>query len=262
MAKEYLFDTASEHGAGHMDHMSAICDPPTVQCLQETGVEAGWRCLDLGAGGGSITRWLAERVGPRGRVVAVDLVTEFLDGLPGVEVHRHDINDGLPDEGPYDLIHARHLLIHLPRREEVLKELVAALAPGGWLVTGDVSARKNAVLAAPSHADRELFERMQYLSHEVVAPLGNMRFAWAHEAYGQMAAAGLADVRAREYSQTMSGGTPGCLLSLNLNLQAEAPLKQAGATDAELRRYRELMTEPGFEAWFYQYVCTSGRKPA
>jgi hypothetical protein len=37
-------------------------------------------------------------------------------------------------------------------------------------------------------------------------------------------------------------------------------LRQAGATAEELTRYRELMRDPGFRAWFYQFVCTRGRK--
>ena len=49
----------------------AGCDPATTRCLIAIGVTQGWRCLDVGAGGGSVARWLAERVGPDGSVVAV-----------------------------------------------------------------------------------------------------------------------------------------------------------------------------------------------
>ena len=68
-------------------------DPLTVSQLDAIGVGEGWRCLDVGAGGGSVTRMLAERVGSTGSVLAVDLDTSLLDELASdrVEVRRHDL---------------------------------------------------------------------------------------------------------------------------------------------------------------------------
>lgn len=97
--------------------------------------------------------------------MSVDLDTTHLTDLPGVEVHRHDINDGLPVDGPFDLIHARLVLMHIARRAEVVTMLVDALAPGGWLVIGDFSARERHVLSAPADADAELFDRIQDVGH-------------------------------------------------------------------------------------------------
>ncbi|WP_336500822.1 hypothetical protein [Candidatus Frankia alpina] len=42
--------------------MASVCDPTTIRILDERGVSAGWRCLEVGAGGGSIAAWLADRV--------------------------------------------------------------------------------------------------------------------------------------------------------------------------------------------------------
>jgi 2-polyprenyl-3-methyl-5-hydroxy-6-metoxy-1,4-benzoquinol methylase len=50
-------------------------DPLTVSQLDAIGVGEGWRCPDVGAGAGSVTRMLAERVGSTGSVLAVDLDT-------------------------------------------------------------------------------------------------------------------------------------------------------------------------------------------
>lgn len=70
------------------------------------------------------------------------------------------------------------------------------------------------------------------------------------------------NVAAREFSLTTVGGSPGCLLHRNLDIQAEPLLLQAGATAEELKRYQDLMLDPGFRAWFYQVVYTWGQKPA
>ena len=116
--------------------LSALFDATTERHLADRGVAPGWHCLEVGAGGGSIARWLGERVGPAGRVVATDLDTHSLEQLelPNVEVRRHDItSDPLPERA-FDLIHTRMVLMHLPSRDEVLPCLLSALKPGGWLV--------------------------------------------------------------------------------------------------------------------------------
>ncbi len=112
-------------------------DPTTTRLLGALGVGEGWRCWEVGAGGGSIARWLCEQVGEqvgeRGHVLATDLDPRFLDtsDQPNLAVQRHDVvADPLPAE-PFDLVHARLVLMHLPARERVLERLVATLKPGG-----------------------------------------------------------------------------------------------------------------------------------
>lgn len=260
-AEDYLFDTGSDLGADHMTYLERMLDGPTTRWLEQTGLGPGSRCLEIGAGGGSIARWMAERVGPSGSVVATEVEPKRVQDIPGVELHRSDIADGLPVDGPFDLIHARLVLVHLPERERILAELVEALAPGGWLVLSEFSDRPMHVIAAPEPSDRALFERMQHLSIDVVSPAAGISWQWAAEVPERMIEVGLVDVMALEHAETTSGGTDGCLLHRNLNLQAEAPLRQVGASATELERYRELMLDPGFTAWANQLICTRGRKP-
>ncbi len=255
----YIFDTGSELGHHHLDHLGKLLDTPTTWCLERAGLRPGMRCLELGAGSGSIANWLAGRTA---EVVAVDIDTSQLsDVAPGVRVVRHDLRDGLGVDGPFDLIHARLVLVHLPERAEILGRMIDALAPGGRLVIGDMTDRPLEALAVPEPADRELWKRMMHLSNEVVSPARGISWTWARETADRMTAAGLVDVQAMEFSQTTSGGTDGCLLHRNLNQQAEPLLLAAGATEDELTRYRDLMTNPDFRAWFYQFLVTSGRRP-
>lgn len=259
--EEYIFDTASDLGQQHVDLLEHLLDEPTTRVLQGAGTRDGHRCLEVGAGGGSIARWLAERAGPTGRVVAVDLATDHMGGSPDIDVRHWDIHDGIPEGGPYDLIHARLVLAHLPRRRELLQELVGALAPGGWLVLGEMSDRPMKVLSAPSDSDAALFTYMQHLSLDVVSPARGLSLSWADELPGQMASAGLVDLHGLQHSETSRGGDPGCLLHRNLNLQAEPLLREEGATTTQLARYRELLLDPSFVAWFFQFVCFRGRRP-
>jgi SAM-dependent methyltransferase len=132
----YVFDNAADQTRERFAALPRLFDPGTFRHLAALGVSAGWHCLEVGAGGGSVARWLAEQVGPAGSVLATDIDTRFLEPLAGptLAVQRHDITtDPLP-EAVFDLVHTRLVLAHLPERDAVLGRLVHALKPGGWLL--------------------------------------------------------------------------------------------------------------------------------
>lgn len=136
----YLLDNRREEAGDRFDALAALYDPMTLGHFDTIGVGAGWHCLEVGAGGGSIVRHLAERVGPSGRVLATDIEPRFLEplaGLGNVEVRRHDVVvDPLPD-AEFDLVHARLVLVHVPERLAAISRLVQTLRPGGWLLIED-----------------------------------------------------------------------------------------------------------------------------
>src|SRR5262252_652858 len=106
-------------------------------------VRPGWRCLEVGAGRGSMAVWLAEQVGESGQVVATDIDVTYLSRLqiPNLEVRRHNIlDDPLEALGPgsFDLVCSRLMLFWLPGRQEAaIRRMVECLRPGGWLVDED-----------------------------------------------------------------------------------------------------------------------------
>jgi len=112
-------------------------DPITLRRMDALGLGPGWRCLEVGVGGGSTALAMAERVGPTGLVTAADINPGFLaalDGVPGIEPRHCDVrHDGFPPAS-FDLIHTRLVLEHLPDRVEVMQRMVEWLAPGGWVL--------------------------------------------------------------------------------------------------------------------------------
>ena len=73
MAK-YIF-TNSRHSQ-ELERLQAIeqlFDRASRKRIQATGITTNWRCLEVGAGAGSIAQWMATMVGESGKVVAVDL---------------------------------------------------------------------------------------------------------------------------------------------------------------------------------------------
>ena len=88
----YYFATESSLSFEHkrLGFLRDMADPVTIRRLRRLGIERGWRCLEVAAGTGGVARWMAEKVGTRGHVVATDLDTRFLDGheRPNLEVRR------------------------------------------------------------------------------------------------------------------------------------------------------------------------------
>lgn len=117
--------------------MSRLLDPIELAILDRLGVSSGWRCLELGCGNGSISQALAARVASAGHVVASDIDLAYLADLkaPGLEVRRIDLLHDAIEEGSYDLVVARALLHHLTPTGRALERMVAALKPGGVLLS-------------------------------------------------------------------------------------------------------------------------------
>ena len=65
---EYALPNLDPAAAERFAGLEALCDPVTVQHLEGVGVTAGWSCLEVGGGGGSVARWLSDRVGGDGHV--------------------------------------------------------------------------------------------------------------------------------------------------------------------------------------------------
>jgi SAM-dependent methyltransferase len=132
VAEQYILTADDEVERRRLELLQLHHDPDSITALERTGVGSGWRCLDVGAGAGSISRWLVARGAD---VLATDL---DIAGLDGLNARMHDITGDEPLPGPFDLVHTRLVLLHLPSREAVARRLVELTRPGGWVVAGDI----------------------------------------------------------------------------------------------------------------------------
>lgn len=114
--------------------LAEILDRHTTEVLVHAGVRPGWRCLYLGAGAGTIAAWLAQRVGPNGRVVAVDADPRHIRRGDLIDVRAQDVATTDLGAAEYDLVHAQLLAMHRPQREDLIARWTEALRPGGTLV--------------------------------------------------------------------------------------------------------------------------------
>lgn len=137
-ARGYLLNNARAEAGERFAWLADLFDGGTRGHFDRLGVRAGSRCWEVGAGGPSIPEALAAAVGPSGHVLATDIDPSWLKAGDGYEVRQHDVAaDPPPEPGTFDLVHARLVLVHVADRAQALRNMVAALRPGGWLVVED-----------------------------------------------------------------------------------------------------------------------------
>jgi 2-polyprenyl-3-methyl-5-hydroxy-6-metoxy-1,4-benzoquinol methylase len=134
-AAEYILGSnVADAETARLALLEKTYDPISMRRLSALDIGVGARCLEVGAGRGSIARWLSDQVGPGGEVVAADIDCRFLTDLPAnVLVRQLDIRADDLEPDSYDLVHCRALLGHLPDPAAVVRRMTAALRPGGIL---------------------------------------------------------------------------------------------------------------------------------
>lgn len=170
----YVLDPTWHAERTRLDSLTALYDPGTLAICEQLGLRAGWRCLDVGAGTGTLAQALQARTAPTGTVVALDRDPRFLEPLagPGLEPVALDVTQSPPPGPAYDLVHARLVLEHLPERGQVLANLIRAAKPGGWVLIEDFDWATALVVDPPSDihrrvasAIRSVFSRRGYDPH-------------------------------------------------------------------------------------------------
>ncbi|WP_328468229.1 methyltransferase domain-containing protein [Actinoplanes sp. NBC_00393] len=261
MRAAYSFDNDDPAAAQRHVLLAEMLDPFTFERLAGIGDLTGRRCLEVGAGGGSVAGWLAARAGPHGRVLATDLNPRHLPIDQGYAVLRHDLTSEPVPEPSWDVIHARLVLAHLPARATILGRLADALAPGGILLVEEwVSAYPAVVLAAPDVAAADLVERYHRIVVGKLLPANGADPAWGGRTHAAMLAAGLGDVRTEIRAESWAGGTAGAqLIAVNV-AQVGAGLRAAGLTEADLDRLCELAGDPALVIRSHFTYSTMGRR--
>jgi SAM-dependent methyltransferase len=251
-------DDATEIERRRHGYLAEICDPHTRHVLERIGAAEGWRCLDVGAGGGSVARWLAERVGASGHVLATDVDLRFLEqaGASNLEVRQHDIVNDELDPRAFDLVHARGVLEHIPARAQALARMIAATRPGGFVVIEDTDWTGFDEQPLP-----EAFKAFFTAVHGAYVHTGYDP-AYGRAILGHLVDAGLGDVGAEARCWTMHGGQPSAEW-YTLGLERAVPLLvQAGiVTDEIADAGLQALRNPSFIALSPITVSAWGRAP-
>jgi SAM-dependent methyltransferase len=207
----YLLGMAPEEIA-RLAHQHETWRPQTDRVWDAARVGPGQTVIDLGSGPGFTTFDLAERVGPRGRVVAVDSSSTALTHLRTDAAARgvRHVDAVLGDVAELDLsrwrpdaVVARWLFWFLPQPEAIVARIAAALRPGGVFAIMDY-ANYMAIGTEPASDDfRLVFEAVRRSCRESGGSLDI-----AGQMPAMMARAGLDVTHVESLTQAGRPGSP------------------------------------------------------
>jgi len=226
-------------------------------------VTRGWHCVELGAGAGSIARWLSDAVGDDGSVTAVDRDTSLLADLaasPNVRVVEGDLMTMSFGSACFDLAHSRSVLMHVENPDTVLEHLVPALRPGAVVLFEETDGEPAQRAARGTE--------MPGPFRDVMVPLA-MQWTWARTLASRLVALGFTDVHDDLREDLLTGATPGAAF-WRQTLATIRPIVTDPARMAALGRdpvddnsfdgMIELLENPAFSAPFAARHRVSARR--
>lgn len=137
---EYWNTEAGRAWAARQHSWDTAMKPFSDAALIRAAVAPGERVIDIGCGCGATTLQLAELVGPKGRVLGIDVSKPMLDrakqrgaGNPVLSFAEADATTYAFEPGTTDLLFSRHGVMFFTEPERAFANLRAALKPDGRL---------------------------------------------------------------------------------------------------------------------------------
>jgi SAM-dependent methyltransferase len=250
----YLLGHDWEQEPRRLELLERHADPTSFRRLEAAGVSQGWRCLEVGAGRGSVAHWLSRRVGWAGHVTALDLDTSLLDWLEEGNVHVVDgdvLDIDLPEES-FDLIHTRLVLMHIPERKRALERMLSWLRPGGWLVAEELDSM--AIFSDPSEDRVAFFQGYREALETIDMECGRALL-------GELSEAGLVDTSADVRVDVVKGATPLAEWEqLSVLALAKEALEAGTVTTEQIDAHLLSLDDPGYRGLGFSWVGARGRR--
>lgn len=258
----YLLDNRRPEAGERFAALAELFDPWTFRHLDDLGLGEGWRCWEVGAGGVSVPRGLAGRVGTSGRVLATDIDVSWAEPAAGgvLEVRRHDVLRDPPPAEQFDLVHARLVLVHLKDRAAAMRTMIDALRPGGWLVIEDGDPALQPLACPDERGPAEaLANRLRAQMRALMAERG-ADFAYGRTLPRLLRESDLEDVRAEAYFPIAS---PACavLESATLHHVRDQLLAAGLATPEEIETHLTNLARGDLDLMLAPMITAWGRKP-
>ena len=262
---KYALGNEWEQARHRLSLLEQAEDPTTIAMLERSGISDGWNCLEVGGGAGSISVWMAQRVGPSGHVLSVDIDTRFLDQLDieNLTVKHHDIlEDPLPDQ-EFDLVHVRAVLTHMPGREHAaLTNMISALKPGGWILVEEPDYPDMTIREGANKENAELRDKVGAEIIRFLATRGSFSNSAGRSVPQWLVQNGVELAHAEARMAYGNHGSPTSQFNKLTNQQLQQAIgPHLNVTAEEFDRVVALYDDPDFAFWGHLLVSALGRKP-
>jgi len=221
--------------------LEALFDSPTRAILERIGVRRGWSVAAVGAGRGSIARWLADRVGVDGEVLAVDSDVSLLDGLDrrNARVERLDVLTQALPAGNFDLVYSRFVMAGAA--PPAIDNMLPGLRRGGTLLAIAVDWPEDGAAWPPSEADVRVTAGIRALLTEAGCDTRLGR-----KLPSLLRRAGLAHIQAEPIQRVFQGGSELTAMYRHTTEKLRADLLARGhADEGDLAEWHARLDDPG-----------------
>jgi SAM-dependent methyltransferase len=252
---EYVLDHHREGERGRLALMSRLLDPLHRRLLGGLGVPAGARALEVGCGNGSVAAWLAGRVGPAGRVVAVDLDLSLTPDVPGVEFRQADILTGPVAPADFDVVTCRAVLHHVGDAVRAVANMISSARPGATVLLIEPDFLPVSVAEPP--AVRDFWQGWLAWSREQ-----GIDYFLGRRLPELLSAAGLTEVAATAETALYNGGSPWAMYWQQTIGQLRSRLQDSGKLQsASIDGFLARCADPGWWTQTIAFTAAYGRTP-
>jgi SAM-dependent methyltransferase len=252
---EYVLDHHQDGERRRLALMSQLLDPLHRRLLDQLGVAPGARALEVGCGNGSVSAWLASRVGSAGEVVAVDLDLSLTSKAPGVEFRQADILAGPVAPGNFDLVTCRAVLHHVGDVATALANLLGSARPGATVLVIEPDFLPVSIAEPP--AVRDFWQGWLAWSRDQ-----GIDYFLGRRVPQLLSAAGLADVGATAETALYNGGSLWAAYWRQTIRQLRARLLASGKLDSEgIDSFLVRCADPRWWTQTIAFTAAHGRVP-
>jgi SAM-dependent methyltransferase len=143
---DYVLPTGREDKS-RLDLIHAVYGRVSELGLEAAGIGGVSRAADIGCGTGTVSRWMADRIGASGWVDAIDIAPEQIEvakteaAAPGAATIHYAVGSAYEpalQKNAFDLVFCRLVLCHLREPDKAVARMAKLLRPGGQLVLVDL----------------------------------------------------------------------------------------------------------------------------
>jgi SAM-dependent methyltransferase len=255
--------------AQRLQLLGQFYDPMSSAFLEAAGVSLGDTVADLGCGHGGVSRRIAARVGPAGRVYAVDaspdqlrVARSNLADRPNVAFIQASLEDDPLHGGHVDWVYSRFLLMHVKNLDRAVNAMADMLTEDGALLLeiADVGS----LAFSPADADSDLWRPWWYR----LGKARGLSFDVAERISGALGRAGFSIERCDRHQPISSTTDAKLVHALGFEQCADAYLHEVGAPpdqiDAHRRYIGRALRNPGVTIELFentQYIARRTPNP-